>query len=82
MGRGLAVVAVLAAVARADVREKVKKTKKYAEDTGFDWSQTSDGCGTFAPPRATRDHARATVGPSATTTRWAWARPRTRPSTK
>ena len=43
MGRGLAVVAVLAAVARADVREKVKKTKKYAEDTGFDWSQTSDG---------------------------------------
>ena len=45
MGRALAVVAVLAAVARADVREKVKKTKKYAEDTGFDWSTTSDGWG-------------------------------------
>ena len=34
---------LLPCAARADVRSKEKKTKKYAEDTGFDWSQTSDG---------------------------------------
>lgn len=37
---------LLPCAAVADVRSKEKKTKKYAEDTGFDWSQTSDGCGT------------------------------------
>ena len=34
-------VAVLVSGKR-DITEK--KKKKYAEDTGFDWSETSDGC--------------------------------------
>lgn len=40
---------------KRDVSEK--KKKKYAEDTGFDWSETSDGCARLLSPREGRTNS-------------------------